>query len=135
MNLELNHQSVCSRLGELCAKSIKDIEKALTAQWEADAAATRLHKEERAKKEKECMAPEQVEKEKVERVRKMEEEHNAIEAATKELTIKRQIFWDWQKANGEEEDMQEDDNKGSKVSGSPVDQPTVSKTYFVIIFY
>ena len=81
------------------------------------------------------MAPEQVEKEKVERVRKMEEEHNAIEAATKELTIKRQILRDWQKANGEEEDMQEDDNKGSEVSRSPVDQPTVSKTYFVIIFY
>ena len=52
MNLEPNHQSVCSRLGKLCTKSIEDVKKALTAQQEADAAATRLHEEEeRAKKE------------------------------------------------------------------------------------
>ena len=136
MNSELSHQSVYSRLGELCTKSIEDIEKVLTAQWEADAATTRLHEEEeRAKKEQECMAAEQAEKEKVERARKMEEECNVIEAAAKELAIKRQILRDWQKANGEEEDMQEDNNKGSEVNRSPLDQPTVSKTYFVIIFY
>ena len=77
MNLEPNHQSVCSRLGKLCTKSIEDVKKALTAQQEADAAATRLHEEEeRAKKEWERMAAEQAEKEKVERARKMEEECN-----------------------------------------------------------
>ena len=52
MNSELNHQSVYSRLGELCAKSIEDVEKALTAQREAYAATARLcEEEERAKKE------------------------------------------------------------------------------------
>ena len=136
MNSEPNHQSVCGRLGELCAKSIEDVEKALTAQREAEAATVRLREEEeRAKKERERMATEQAEKEKVERARKMEEERNAIAAAAKELAIKRQILRDWEKANGEEEDMQEDDNEGSEVSGSPVDQPTVSKAYCVIIFY
>ena len=75
----------------------------------------RLHEEERAKKEREHMASEQAEKEKVERARKMEEECNVIEAAAKELAIKRQILQDWQKANGEEEDMQEDNNEGSEV--------------------
>ena len=80
------------------------------------------------------MAAEQAKKEKVERARKMEEECNVIEAAAKEFAIKRQILQDCKKVNGEE-DMQEDNNEGSEVSGSPVDQPTVSKTYFVIIFY
>ena len=75
----------------------------------------RLREEERAKKEREHMASEQAEKEKVERARKMEEECNVIEAAAKELAIKRQILQDWQKTNGEEEDMQEDNNEGSEV--------------------
>ena len=59
---------------------------------------------------------------------KLEEEWKAIEAAEKELAVKRQLLKDWQKARVELEE--EEDDGGSGGSGSAMDQQMVSK-YFI----
>ena len=60
----------------------------------------------------------------------MEEERKAIEAAEKELTVKRQLLKDWQSAGVELEESEEDDDGGSNSSRSAMDQQMVSK-YFI----
>ena len=53
-----------------------------------------------------------------------------IEAAEKELAVKRQLLKDWQKAGVELAESEEDDDGGSNSSRSAMDQQMVSK-YFI----
>ena len=46
MTTHPDHHTSTSALGNICAQAIADIEKFLTGQWEADAAAVKKHEEE-----------------------------------------------------------------------------------------
>ena len=70
MNMQPEHQSVSSTLGELCVQSILDMEKCLQIQKESDEAISRqLEEEKRARLEQEQLVAEQVEKERVEQLK------------------------------------------------------------------
>ena len=133
MSMQPKHHGVCSVLGKHCAKSIKEVEKCITNQRNADEIAAKKAEEElEVKREQERQATEQAQKEKAEWAAKLEEEQKAIEAAEKELAVKRQLLKDWQKAGVELEELEEDDDGGSDGSGSAMDQQMVSK-YFICL--
>ena len=131
MSTQPEHHSICSVLGKHCVKSIEEVEKCIADQQNADEIATKKAEEElEVKRKQEQQAAEQAWKEKAEWAAKLEEERKAIEAAEKELTVKRQLLKDWQKAGVELEESEEDDDGGSDGSGSAMDQQMVSK-YFI----
>ena len=133
MSTQPKHHGICSVLGEHCAKSIKEVEKCIADQWNADEIAAKKAEEElEVKRVQERQAAEQARKEKAEWVAKLEEERKAIEAAEKELTVKRQLLKDWQKAGVELEEEEEEDDGGSNGSGSAMDQQMVRK-YFICL--
>ena len=95
MSTQPEHHSICSILSEHCAKSIKEVEKCIADQWNADEIAAKKAEEElEVKCEQERQAAEQAWKEKAEQVAKLEEEQKVIEAAKKELAVKRQLLKD-----------------------------------------
>ena len=131
MSTQPEHHGICSILGEHCAKSIEEVEKCIANQWNANEIAAKKAEEElEVKREQEQQATEQAWKEKAEWAANLEEERKAIEAAKKELTVKRQLLKDWQKAGVELEEEEEEDDRGSNSSGSAMDQQMVSK-YFI----
>ena len=90
MNTQPEHQSVSSTLGELCVQSIVDIEKRLQLQKESDEAISRqLEEEKRVRLEQEQLAAEKAEKERVEQLKKLEDERALIAAAERELALKK----------------------------------------------
>ena len=129
--MQPEHHGICSILGEHCAKSIEEVKKCIADQRNADEIAAKKAEEElEVKREQERQATEQAQKEKAEQAAKLEEEWKVIEAAEKELAVKRQLLKDWQKAGVELEESEEDDDGGSDGSGSTMDQQMVSK-YFI----
>ena len=133
MSMQPKHYGVCSILSEHCAKSIEEVKKCITNQWNADEIAAKKAEEElEVKHKQEWQATEQAQKEKAEWAAKLEEERKAIEAAEKELAVKRQLLKDWQKAGVELEESEEDDDGGSDSSRSTMDQQMVSK-YFICL--
>ena len=131
MSMQPEHHGVCSVLGKHCAKSIEEVEKCIADQWNANEIAAKKAEEElEVKCEQERQAAEQARKEKAEQAAKLEGEQRAIEAAEKELAVKRLLLKDWQKAGVELEELEEDDDRGSNSSGSTMDQQMVSK-YFI----
>ena len=90
MNTQPEHQSVSSTLGELCVQSIVDIEKHLQLQKESDEVISRqLEEEKRVRLEQEQLAAEKAEKERVEQLKKLEDERALIAVAERELALKK----------------------------------------------
>ena len=82
MNMQPEHQCVSSTLGELCVQLIVDVEKHLQIQKELDEAISRQLKEEkRVRLEQEQLVAEQAEKERVEQLKKLEDEWASIAVA------------------------------------------------------
>ena len=134
MSTQPEHHGVCSVLGEHCAKSIEDVEKCIADQRNADEIATKKAEEElEAKREQERQAAEQARKEKAERAAKFDEERKAIEAAEKELAVKRQLLKDWKKAGVELEESEEEDDGGSDGGRSAMDQQMVSNHFIHLL--
>ena len=108
MAMQPEYQAVSSPLGELCARATVDIEKRLSIEKEAQAAADqkreeeheaereeeRLSAEREAEREAERLAAEQAEMVKLEKVRQLEEDRRSLAAAEQELILKRKLIRD-----------------------------------------
>ena len=130
-----DHHAATSALGDLCTLTITHIEKCLADQLEADKAnAKKWEEEERERVYQEGLAAEQAEREKVERAKKLEEEHILIAAAEKELALKKKHLQDVERASGVNKDMDDNDNEESVCSLSTIEQSGVSFESLVIYF-
>ena len=104
MAMQPEYQAVSSPLGELCARATVDIEKRLSIEKEAQAAADQKREEEReaerlsAEREAERLAAEQAEMVKLEKVRQLEEDRRSLAAAEQELVLKRKLIRDAERA-------------------------------------
>ena len=134
MNMQPEHQSVSSTLGELCVQSILDMEKCLQIQKESDEAISRqLEEEKRARLEQEQLVAEQVEKERVEQLKKLEDKWASITAAERELALKKQQLHDAEKAAVEEDKEMDWDDGCSNISESTASQTMVHPSFKIHI--
>ena len=134
MTTHPDHHTSTSALGNICTQAIADIEKFLTGQWEADAAAVKKREEEeKSRVEQEWLAAEQAETEKLKREKKLAEEWSAIAAVERELALKKKLLEDAVNASATGEEMDEDDGI---VSCSTIEQLEVSLQFtFPYIIY
>ena len=133
MNTQPEHQSVSSTLGELCVQSIVDVEKCLQLQKESDEAILRQFEEKRVRLEQEQLVAEQVEKERVEQLKKLEDEQAVIAAAERELALKKQQLHDAEKAAGVEDEEMDGDDGHSDISESTTSQTMVCPSFKIHI--
>ena len=129
MTAHPDHHTSTSALGNIRAQAIADIEKCLTGQREADAAAVKkCEEEEKSQVEQEWLAAEQAKREK-----KLAEERSAIAAVERELALKKKLLEDAVNASATGEEMDEDDGI---VSCSTIEQLEVSLQFtFPYIIY
>jgi hypothetical protein len=125
MGSQPDHKVAFSALINACAYTVIDVEKHLDEQKESDAARVRRQEEEkRQKKQMARLAAEQEVKDRLDRVRKMAEEREAIAAAERDLEAKKEALCITQKAadmDGDDEDDnddEDDDDEGSDDQGS-----------------
>jgi 1,4-alpha-glucan branching enzyme len=122
MGSQPDHKVAFSALINACAYTVIDVEKQLDEQKESDAAEVRRQEEEKRQKEQMgWLAAEQEEKDRLDRVRKMAEEREAIAAAERDLEAKKEALCITQKAadmDGDDEDDEDDDDEGSDDQGS-----------------
>ena len=134
MNTQPEHQSVTSTLGELCVQSIVDVEKHLQLQKELDEAILRqLEEEKRARLEQEQLAAEKAEKERVEQLKKLEDEWASIAVAERELALKKQQLLDAEKAAVVEDEEMDGDDGCSDISESTTSQTMVHPSFKIHI--
>ena len=134
MNMQPEHQSVSSTLGELCVQLIVDMEKCLQIQKESDEAMLRqLEEEKRARLEQEQLVAEQVEKERVEQLKKLEDKWASITAAERELALKKQQLHDAEKAAVVEDEEMDGDSGCSNISKSTASQTMVHPSFKIHI--
>jgi hypothetical protein len=123
-----SHKEVIGSLSELCATTIVDLEARLAKQklWdEAEAKGS----EKRGPIAR--LVAEREEKEKVERFRKMEQDKRDIEAAQRDLEVKRQALRIAERAADVVMDDVDDDDGQVGVSGAEEPQVRLFKRYIV----
>ena len=125
MGSQPDHKTAFSALIDACAYTVIDVEKHLDEQKESDATEVRRQEEEKRQKEQMAqLAAEQKEKDRLDRVRKMAEEREAIAAAERDLEAKKEALHITQKAadmdsdDEDDEDDEDDDDEGSDDQGS-----------------
>ena len=134
MNTQPEHQSVSSTLSELCVQSIVDVEKCLQIQKESDEAILgQLKEEKRAMLEQEQLAAEQVEKERVEQLKKLEYEWVSITVAERKLALKKQQLHNAEKVAAVEDEEMNGDDGCSDISKSTASQTMVHPSFKIHI--
>ena len=110
------------------------MEKCLQLQKELDEAISRqLEEKKRARLEQEWLAAEQVEKERVEQLKKLENEQASIAAAERELALKKQQLHDAEKAAVVEDEEMDGDDGCSDISESTTSQTMVHPSFKIHI--
>ena len=133
MNMQPEHQSVSSTLGELCVQLIVDVEKHLQIQKELDEGISRQLEEKRVRLEQEQLAAEQAEKERVEQLKRLEDEWVSITAAERELALKKQQLHNAEKAAAVEDEEMDGDDGHSNINESTASQAMVHPSFKIHI--
>jgi hypothetical protein len=123
MRSQPTHADIFFAANELCASTIAVVESELASQVESDAAQElRRREEERVKAEMARIAAECDEREKQDRLKKMEQDQLEIQAAERDLWTRKQALLDAQKGADNHGDNDDDNDNGSVSTpdGQPV---------------
>jgi hypothetical protein len=134
MGLQLAAQDVCTALSQLCARTIGDVETQLEMQKNSDEDAAKKLADEKMAEEKARLLAEQDEKEKQEKIRKMEQELAEMRGTASAPGADFQpLQYVQQKAgNGDKQDEDEDEEVHSE---SAAEEPQVCHEYIFILFH
>ena len=112
------HADIFTAASDICASTITEVESGLADQVESDAVEEiRRQEEDRCKAEMEWIADECHEREKRDRLKKIEQDRLDIEAAERELHLRKQSLSNAQKgADAHDYDIDDDDNDNGSMS-------------------
>jgi len=114
MRSQPNHADIFVATNELCASTITEVESGLASQVESDAAERlQCQEEERVKVEMARIAAERDERETQDRLKKIEQDQLTIQAAERELCMRKQALHDAQKLADAHVDYHDDSGSGS----------------------
>src|SRR6202521_398339 len=130
MGSQPDHHDVFTALTAFCLTAIAECEAELADQKASDKVeAQRLEEEKKRKEEEARLIVEQEEKDRLERIRKREQDRQEIEAAECELEAKKKALCDTEKGADEE-----DENEDEEGSDSAAEEPVVRPPFYCFVY-